>query len=268
MFGSIKLFSVRGIPIRAHFTVLLTIVLIASELGAWGIPASLLLLISLTLHELGHALTGQHFGLRTRAIELHMLGGTAFLEDQPKRPRDELLIALAGPAVSFVLGGIGALSLWLLGASVSFGSGSWVGVLGFFTAVNVWMGLFNLIPALPMDGGRVLRAALALKIGALPATRIAVNIARVIAVGFVIAGLAGSAWTLPLLGVLVYTSAGAELRMAEAMEMRRQYEAMLRAHGFGVGPPGGAFGGYAREKPVGSAVIDVTPGQPVRIIGE
>ena len=98
MFGSIKLFTVRGIPIRAHFTALLLVVLLVADMGAFGVPAGLLLMLSILLHELGHALMGRRFGVQTRSIDLHILGGTAFMQDMPKKPRHEILIALAGPA--------------------------------------------------------------------------------------------------------------------------------------------------------------------------
>lgn len=262
MFGSIKLFTVRGIPIRAHFTALLLVALLVADMGAFGVPAGLLLMLSILLHELGHALMGRRFGVQTRSIDLHILGGTAFMQELPKKPRHEILIALAGPAVSAALAGLGALGLALTSARLSFGGASWSGVLSFFTAMNLSMTLFNLIPALPMDGGRVLRAALALRMGPLNATRVAVSLARAIAVVFIVGGIYIGALTLPLIGIMVFSAAGAEMRMAQAREMRRQQEELLQRFGFGLrAAPAGAFGGAG-------PVIDVTPGRSVEIVAE
>ncbi len=167
--------------VKNQRVVMSLVVLLVADMGAFGVPAGLLLMLSILLHELGHALMGRRFGVQTRSIDLHILGGTAFMQELPKKPRHEILIALAGPAVSAALAGLGALGLALTSARLSFGGASWSGVLSFFTAMNLSMTLFNLIPAFPLDGGRVLRAALALRMGPLNATRVAVSLARAIA---------------------------------------------------------------------------------------
>lgn len=175
---------------------------------------------SVLLHEFGHALTARRYGIQTRRIVLWPIGGVAQLEGSPKTPRQELLIALAGPAVNFVL----AAGLFVVTRVFGFPAG---GILGGLLAANLMLGLFNLVPAFPMDGGRVLRALLAQRLGATKATRMAVTIGKVAAVGFVIAGLFGNSMLI-LLGAFVWFAATAEGRQ--------------RPHG-GYSSPRPGFGG-------------------------
>jgi Zn-dependent protease/CBS domain-containing protein len=119
-----------------------------------GATISLLFFASVLAHELSHALVARSFGLRVRDITLFIFGGAASLEDEAKRPRDEAVMAGAGPIASLVLGAV----LWVVGVAVPQPQVSAIaGWLGF---INVWLGLFNLIPGFPMDGGRILRAIL------------------------------------------------------------------------------------------------------------
>ena len=143
---------------------------------------------SVLLHELGHALAAKGFGIRTRSIVLHPLGGLASLDRGPETPTEELVVALAGPAVNAVVAG-GAAALW--GAGVE--PAAWL------LAINVGMGLFNLLPAFPMDGGRVLRAALATRMSRTDATAAAVRVARGFGWLFVATALVGQ-WNLALVG--------------------------------------------------------------------
>lgn len=159
---------------------------------------------SVLLHEFGHALTARRFGIRTRRIVLWPIGGVAQLEGQPRTPRQELLIALAGPAVNFAL----AAGLWSLTALGILPGG---GLVTSLLLANLTLGVFNLLPAFPMDGGRVLRALLATRVGGLRATNIAVKIGKVAAAGFVIAGLFGNPM-LMLVGAFVWFAASAEGR--------------------------------------------------------
>ena len=143
---------------------------------------------SVLLHELGHALAAKGFGIRTRSIVLHPLGGLASLDRGPETPTEELVVALAGPAVNAVVAA-GAAALWRAGAEPA----AWL------LAINVGMGLFNLLPAFPMDGGRVLRAALATRMSRTDATAVAVRVARGFGWLFVATALVGQ-WTLALVG--------------------------------------------------------------------
>ena len=176
----------------------------------------LLLFVFVVLHELGHALTAKLFGIQTKDITLLPIGGVARLEEMPEDPKEEFLVAAAGPAVNLVIGAAILISL-LLG--------------GFFTLPldiptlmdNFWVQLmttnftlvaFNLIPAFPMDGGRVLRAILGTQMDRVKATRIAAIIGRVIAVVMGIVGFFVNYWLI-LTAIFVWSGAGAEARSVE-----------------------------------------------------
>lgn len=192
---SLHLATVSGIPIRLHFTFLLLLLWFGalagglSGAGRWhGLAYVVALFTCVVLHELGHSLMARRFGISTKEIVLYPIGGVARIERTP-RPVQELWIALAGPAVNAV---IAAVILAYLGASgqaaavadLRPGTGS---LLQLILVANVVLGLFNLIPAFPMDGGRVLRALLALRMGELRATELAAGIGQVLAIvaGFV-----------------------------------------------------------------------------------
>lgn len=182
-----KIGRVWGIQIQIHATFLLLLAWVAMSHiagGAGAIFRGLALVVAVfgivVLHELGHALVAQHFGVRTRDITLLPIGGVARLEKMPEKPVEELLVAAAGPAVNVVL----ALLLWgvvdMTGASKSLVG---IGVVGgsFLTTllwINISLAAFNLLPAFPMDGGRVVRAALALKMDYVRATVIAARLGQ------------------------------------------------------------------------------------------
>jgi Zn-dependent protease len=157
---------------------------------------------SVLLHELGHALAARRYGIRTRGITLLPIGGLAQLEGEPRTPKQELVIALAGPAVNF------ALAAGLFAITTVAGLPAW-GLLGSLLVANLSLGLFNLIPAFPMDGGRALRAIVATRVGGPRATDIAVQIGKVAAIAFGIVGLFTN-WMLTLVAVFVWFAASAE----------------------------------------------------------
>lgn len=173
-----------GIPLRVHFTFPLLLAWIA--FAQWQIGGDMRAVLSLVLtillvfaivvlHELGHALAARRYGVATRDITLLPIGGVARLERIPREPRQELVIALAGPAVNVLLAlAIGAALLASGGADAMTGLGGLVAADPTFdlrrlasrlVGINVWLLAFNLLPAFPMDGGRVLRAALAIRWG-------------------------------------------------------------------------------------------------------
>ena len=183
-----KLGRVAGIDVYVHATFLLIFLVFPGVFDGGPLsPSNILLVFSVfgcvLLHEFGHALMARRFGIETRDITLYPIGGVARLERMPRAPGAELLIALAGPAVNFAIAA-GLLPLLLLGGS-ELSSASTMGLfLGMLLSVNLFLGLFNLVPAFPMDGGRVLRAMLSNWLGRLRATVIAARIGRVLAVCF------------------------------------------------------------------------------------
>ncbi|MCU0702751.1 MAG: site-2 protease family protein [Fimbriiglobus sp.] len=180
------------------------------------------------LHELGHALAARGYGIRTRDITLYPIGGVARLERMPERPSAEIVIALAGPAVNVVLAVLLG-GLWLAGRAVGGDFESASGWLNDFIArlalANVALGVFNMIPAFPMDGGRVLRAFLSWFTHRETATNVAGLVGTVSAILFGVYGLITFNLLLVFLAVSVFMMGRAEVqavRMQEANKRRRQ----------------------------------------------
>ncbi|HUK64377.1 MAG TPA: site-2 protease family protein, partial [Dongiaceae bacterium] len=192
------------------------------------------------LHELGHALAARRYGIRTRDITLLPIGGLARLERMPEKPSQELVVALAGPAVNVVI----ALALGVAARGMArpfvdmLMRGS---LLESLLAVNVWMVLFNLIPAFPMDGGRVLRALLAVRMSYARATRIASGVGQVVAVLFGVAGVFSQNVLLLFIALFVFLAAGEERTVVEtraSIEGLPVRDAMLTEfHGLEVDDP-------------------------------
>src|SRR5262245_38775056 len=143
------------------------------------------------LHELGHALTARRFGIRTRDITLLPIGGVGTLERMPEKPWQEILVALAGPAVNFALAAGFFVLAVILSEAVGPDDAVLVGgrILAKLVWVNLALGVFNLLPTFPMDGGRVLRAALAMVTDDMPATQLAATIGQALALVFGFLGL-------------------------------------------------------------------------------
>ena len=192
MFGkSFHIGNLFGIKLALNWSFLVLVIslslFIASTSGNFilgllgGVLSLALVFSSILAHELGHALVARLLGVRIAEIELHLFGGAAKMLNMPSRPRDEILIAAAGPMVSFVLAG------FFLGLSLLVSDS--MGILGNLAFINLILGAFNLVPALPTDGGRILRAALSGRYGALGATRISVKVARVVTVALGIWGV-------------------------------------------------------------------------------
>jgi Zn-dependent protease len=198
-----QLFRVRGIPVRIDFGWLLIFALISWSLASgyfpyvlpsqspvayWvqGLLAAALLFTSVLLHELAHALVAIRHGVPVGGITLHVFGGVSELEAEPETPRDELLIAVAGPFASFVIAGAAYGVFWLLTGP------PWAdAIAGYVAVVNVVVGVFNLLPAFPLDGGRVLRAALwAWSHRVDWATRVASRVGSLLALLMVVIGIA------------------------------------------------------------------------------
>ena len=199
-----------------------------------GILFVLTLFACVVLHEYGHALTARRYGIKTRDITLLPIGGVARLERIPRIPSQELAVALAGPAVNVVIGAVLFAFLMLTGHSYSgFDSdipGRGSNLIGDLMQLNFTLALFNLLPAFPMDGGRVLRAVLAMKIRRLKATRIASILGQLMAVLFALVGLMGHQPFLLFIALFVYFGASQEyqtIRWESAVEGMAVRDAMM-----------------------------------------
>jgi Zn-dependent protease/CBS domain-containing protein len=195
-----KLGTFAGIPVYVHSTfVLLIVFIVARDLGAGASLAAavgsalflLAIFATIVLHEYGHALTARRYGIKTRDITLLPIGGLARLERLPQVPRQELYVALAGPAVNIVIAALTFVGATLTGVGLGAPTADLSGgnVLGRFMAVNVFLAVFNMIPAFPMDGGRALRAWLAERYDYSRATEIAANLGQGLAFVFGFLGL-------------------------------------------------------------------------------
>ena len=220
-----KLGTVAGIGLYVHATFLILIAWVA--LSHWqeghspaatlaGVAFILGLFGFVVLHELGHALTARHYGIRTRDITLLPIGGVARLERMPDDPREELWVALAGPAVNGVI----AVALFLLlqepgGLTALVYTNVAEGpVLQRFMLVNMFLAAFNLIPAFPMDGGRVLRALLATRMDYVQATQKAAHLGQGIALLFGLIGVFGNPFLL-FIALFVWIGAAQEASVVQ-----------------------------------------------------
>ncbi|WP_134495725.1 site-2 protease family protein [Microvirga pakistanensis] len=229
---SIPIGSVKGTVIRVHFTFLLFLVWIGvthyaqggRDAALQGVIFILLLFLCVLLHEFGHVLAARRYGVQTPDITLLPIGGVARLERIPEEPSQELIVALAGPAVNLA---IAAVLFLLLGGVLPWESmevqNSGVGLLARLASVNIFLAVFNLIPAFPMDGGRVLRAVLAYRLGYSRGTQIAATVGQVVAFGLGLLGLLGNP-LLIFIAVFVYLGAASE---AHAVQMRQVSRGLL-----------------------------------------
>jgi stage IV sporulation protein FB len=232
MGGTITIGRVAGTEIKVHLTFFILVAFWAmggyQQAGARGALAACLLLFALfgcvLLHEFGHILMARRFGVRTPDVILLPIGGVARLERIPDEPKQELLIAIAGPAVTLGIVIVCYVLLALGGVTPHMGALNPAGpFLETLMRVNLYLLLFNLVPAFPMDGGRVLRALLASRMGLVQGTRVAARLGQGLAlVGGLYAVMTGE-WLLALVAIFVYLGAGAE---AQAVETRAAGEGL------------------------------------------
>lgn len=230
---SLHLFTVRGIKIYLHYTFVLLLAWLGYVYYAQtgdpmmivrGVLLGLILFALIVLHELGHSLTGQKFGIETKDIILLPIGGMSRMSQLPENPVHEFIIAVAGPLVNVVLAVILGLyisyvqnvDLWAPAAI----SG---GLLHNLFWINVVLAIFNLLPAFPMDGGRVLRALVSIKIGRVRATRVAASIGHIFAIAFGIIGLASNPILL-LIAVFIWFGANQEYA---SVQMSRSFRGLI-----------------------------------------
>ena len=245
-----------GIPVRVHATFPLILVLYAAEAARGGsvrdaLPAALLILAvfgCVVLHELGHSLMARRYGIVVRDIVLLPIGGVARAESIPEDPRQEIAVAIAGPVVNFAIAGVLFAGLAARGVAPD-GTSFFIDLAW----VNLALGVFNLIPAFPMDGGRILRGILSLRMPYLGATRRARDVGQVIALGFAtIAFINVSFIMLSLIAVFVFVGG-----MLEEQATRTRFRLGGRSIGDLVDTPAPVF---AWNEPV-SAAMDRVDGR-------
>lgn len=235
MFKSLNLGKLFGIDIFIHptFWLLPLMVLLSDSLGGrpsgeiiWELLFIFAVFGCIVLHEVGHALAARGYGIGTRHITLFPIGGVAALERMPEKPSREIAVALAGPAVNLAIAAV--LFAVLVPAVVLLApraSANHLNPLEQFALLliqaNVFLCLFNLLPCFPMDGGRVLRAGLALRMSRLRATSIAVKVGTVVAFGLLIWGFAAREPFLVILAISVFLLGQAELGMVRMKETGR-----------------------------------------------
>lgn len=227
MKNSLPLGRYAGIPVAIHWSFILILVFFAYRGFASGLAYGevlyfllfiLVLFFCVLLHEFGHALMARRYGIRTRSIVLLPIGGVATLEKMPDNPKEELAVALAGPAVNILI----AIALFpfadlgLLfpaeGEMPVLFKAEWNFALSYLYFVNLMLVVFNLLPAFPMDGGRVLRALLSFRFAPHKATRIAATIGQMMALLFVFLGLFAATVNpmLVIIGLFIFLGAKSE----------------------------------------------------------
>lgn len=239
MKASLSLGSYFGIKIKVHWTFLFLILwIVFDELKRGGTTESILfniafviaVFICVILHEMGHALTAKRFGIQTKKVTLLPIGGMASMERLPESPKQELLVVLAGPLVNIAI----ALILFFIvpvqelyrnkvlesiQEPMSF---TLQNFLFYLFVVNVGLAVFNFIPAFPMDGGRIFRAVLSLKLNRVKATQIATVIGQLIAVLFLLIGVLYNPFLI-FIALFIFLGAFAENQMV-------QHLALLKGH--------------------------------------
>ena len=254
MSWSITIFRVAGTEIRIHLTFFLLLAWFAVsgyQIAEWrGALESVLMIVAIfgcvVLHELGHVFAARRYGITTPHITLLPIGGLAQLSRMPEKPGEEVVIAIAGPLVNVAIAGL----LLLLGADLSLDPERIVtygdAFISQLAVINLYLFAFNLIPAFPMDGGRVLRALLAFRLGRGRATRIAARIGQGVAIIFALLGLLWGNILLLLIAGFVFLAASSESGATGLMEVARRISlerAMVRA--FETLSPQATIGGAA-----------------------
>jgi Zn-dependent protease/CBS domain-containing protein len=227
---SLPIGSIAGTVIRIHVTFLLFLVWLwalffrqGGAEAAWqGTTFIVLIFFCVLLHELGHVFAARYYGVKTRDVTLWPFGGIASMKRMPEKPSQELVVAVAGPAVNVII--IAVLALWLgprlgTGALAELDSPT-LSMAAKVLWANVVLVAFNLIPAFPMDGGRVLRALLAMRMGNARATELAARIGQAFAVIFGILGILYNPMLI-VIAVFVFLAASGEAKNAELNAMAR-----------------------------------------------
>jgi Zn-dependent protease len=214
-----------------------------------------LLFVLVTLHELGHSFAAMGYGVSVEQIVLSPIGGIAQLQRMPDKPVQEFFIAIAGPAVNVLAAIVMGLGAWLLPVALVnplavLSGGTSITLSSLFTYVfiyNIFLALFNLLPAFPMDGGRVLRALLAMRLDYTRATQIAAAVGRGLAVLFGLYGFFSGGIFLVFIALFIFFGAGQEVQMARLRAALRRFTVQQAFSNTGYRLPPYATLGQARE---------------------
>lgn len=252
---SIKIGKILGIPIKIHFTFIFILAIFAWAFSIdtisifgfligfgslsistinqiiLGVIAAIFLFICVLLHELGHSYVTQKFGIKVNSITLFIFGGVSQSEEIPREPKKEMKIAVSGPMVSIILGGIFYLFYNLIEPYTTSVLSVIIYInLGTLAFYNLLLAGFNLIPAFPTDGGRVLRASFAMKMNYLKATKTAVRIGKGVAIAMAVFGIFFNLW-LVLIAIFIYFGASSEertLNISLALEGKKVKDLMKK----------------------------------------
>ena len=233
----IKVCTAFGIPVYLDFSLIILLLVFATDGGSFtfSMSCALMLLVSITAHELGHALTARAFGYGTRDITLSLLGGCASLIALPRKAWQEFLTAIAGPGVSFALAGLAFLALMFIPLD------QWTSTLLSYTVwMNLMLGIFNLLPGFPMAGGRVFRSVMRAFMSRARATYIAMIVGRGVAILLGLWGLHrivnGGGWGFVtiLIAWMIWREGWREYQMARMEESVRGWSGDWSAR---VSPP-------------------------------
>ena len=237
---SFRFLTISGIDLRLHITFPLILAWAAFQFGTsfgtisgafFGVIAVSLLFVLVTLHELGHSFAARSYGIPVKQIILTPIGGVAQLSRIPEKPIQEFVVAIAGPAVNIgiaivmtalALGyGMGITSL--LDAFDGLSGTTFMALFSYVFMSNIFLALFNLLPAFPMDGGRILRALLALRLNYAKATRIAVGVGQFMAVLMGIYGLLNGSFFLIFIAIFIFSAASQELKATKFQHQLQGY---------------------------------------------
>jgi Zn-dependent protease/CBS domain-containing protein len=247
---SFRIGRIFGIDIKVHLTFLLILVWGALNYGGsagplYGLIVTLALFVLVLLHELGHSLAARQFGISVRDIVLLPIGGVARLERMPEKPVQELIVALAGPAINVVL----AILFFPVVAGLAifeemplnlrtFTQPGFLGLMVFLLGANISLVIFNLIPAFPLDGGRVFRAILGFFTSYEQATQVAVVVGRFLAIGLGLLGLFTGQIFMALVAFFIFMAGGQEGQAVAARSLLRSVRARqaLSDHSVALSP--------------------------------
>ncbi|MEM0214428.1 MAG: M50 family metallopeptidase [Archaeoglobaceae archaeon] len=229
MDASLRIARVKGIEIMIHWSLFIILFILSSyfyvssepfgfanlkepERVAFSILASIFVFIAVLLHELAHSLIAMKFGVKVKGIMLFIFGGVAMMEKIPKNPKEELAIALAGPLASLTI----AILSFIVALNTAGGISMFFLISAYFNSI---LTIFNLIPAFPMDGGRVLRSIIARKASYTKATKTAAGIGKAIAIAMGIIGFFGVNIWLMLIALFIYLGASEEEKIVTAEDL-------------------------------------------------